>query len=210
MIIIDLEIVTLICLIIILIYNYYTNDCYRLKKQKQNCYNKNIEKDLLNINNHFTNNISTYDNMYDRPVSTKHQQIELSGFSNDKEVKKTDNDPSKIPDNVILNDRYNDFITSYTDEQLSNVITELPSNVFSSEYSQSLIDDLQKNIIFDVDTKAYTKSKATQKLAKDSATIASRFGRNSLLDSYKNELDEYEKDRTPWWSEADDTIISYT
>ena len=113
-----------------------------------------------------------------------------------------------MPDNVILNDRYNDFITPYTDEQLNNVITELPSTTFSSDYSQSLVEDLQKNIIFDIDTKVFNKSRATQKLAKDSATIASRFGRNSLLDSYKNELDEYERERTPWWAEADDAVIS--
>ena len=54
-----------------------------------------------------------------------------------------------------------------------------------------------------MDKKLSDKSKQVQKLAKDSATIASRFGRNSLLESYKNELDEYEKERTPWWAEAD-------
>lgn len=206
MIIIDLEIVTLVCLIIILIYNYYTTECCRIKKQRDNNDGRGNENRFLYLDNHFKNHTSAFNNTYERPVSTKYQQIELSGFTN----APTESDPSKPPDNVILNDRYNDFITSYTDEQLSNVITEMPSNVFSSDYSQSLVDELQKNIIFDVDTKAYTKSKATQKLAKDSATIASRFGRNSLLDSYKNELDEYEKDRTPWWAEADDTIVSYT
>lgn len=202
MIIIDLEIVTLVCLIIILIFNYYTTDCYRLKKHKNNCNGLNENNRFFYLDNNFENKTAGFNNKYEREY-TKPQQIELSGFAN----ALTESDPSKPPDNVILNDRYNDFITSYTDEQLSNVITEMPSNVFSSDYSQSLVDDLQKNIIFDVDTKAYTKSKATQKLAKDSATIASRFGRNSLLDSYKNELDEYEKDRTPWWAEADDTMI---
>jgi hypothetical protein len=56
--------------------------------------------------------------------------------------------------------------------------------------------------MFDIDTKVNNKSKQIQKLAKDSATIASRFGRNSLLESYKNELDEYERERTPWWAET--------
>ena len=52
-----------------------------------------------------------------------------------------------------------------------------------------------------MDSKLYRKSQRTQKLAKDSKTIASNFGRNSLLESYKNDIDFYEKERTPWWEE---------
>lgn len=218
MIFLDLELITIICLIIVLIYNYMTTECYYMFKQNRNYYS--------NYNNNFVGSQSGFVNTYDTPINAKQQKIELSGFANESNnvsnnastnliqnpinnnTNKSVQDSTKLPDINILNDRYNDFITPYTDEQLNNVITESPSNTFSSEYSQSLVDDLQKNIIFDIDTKAYTKSKATQKLAKDSATIASRFGRNSLLDSYKNELDEYEKERTPWWAETDDAIIT--
>lgn len=55
----------------------------------------------------------------------------------------------------------------------------------------------------DLDSKIFNKSNKSQKLFKDSKTIAGRFTKNSIIDDYKNELDYYEKLRTPWWvSEA--------
>ncbi len=139
-----------------------------------------------------------YDDTFKNNSNVNYPDIELEGFVEPN----VNNDTQNLPDNVLLNDRYNDFITSYSDDQLSNIISEKPSNLSDTDYSQSLVDDLQKNIIFDMDKKLSDKSKKTQKLAKDSATIASRFGRNSLIESYKNELDEYEKERTPWWAES--------
>lgn len=195
MIIIDLEIITLVCLIIILIYNYYTNDCYTLFKYKKQRSSKTCPRYL----NNSTHTAYGSDNF----ANKKQPEIEFEEFANNSSIKKIDNDTQKLPDNVYLNDRYNDFITPYTDDQLTNIISEVPSDLSDIEYTDTLVDDLQKNIIFDMDKKLSDKSKSTQRLAKDSATIASKFGRNSLLESYKNELDEYEKDRTPWWAEAD-------
>jgi hypothetical protein len=55
----------------------------------------------------------------------------------------------------------------------------------------------------DLDSKIFNKSNKLQKLFKDSKTIAGRFTKKSIIDDYKNELDYYEKLRTPWWvSEA--------
>lgn len=55
----------------------------------------------------------------------------------------------------------------------------------------------------DLDSKIFNKSNKSQKLFKDSKTIAGRFTKKSIIDDYKNELDYYEKLRTPWWvSEA--------
>lgn len=55
----------------------------------------------------------------------------------------------------------------------------------------------------DLDSKIFNKSNKSQKLFKDSKTIAGRFTKNSIIDDYKSELDYYEKLRTPWWvSEA--------
>ena len=206
--IIDLEIVILVCLIMILMYNYYTNDCYRyFKHNKYGQYQKhqnmlldvsNRQKNCGNYRNNRNYGNYYYDDTFKNPSNVKYPDIELEGFVDSNINKDTQN----LPDNVLLNDRYNDFITSYSDDQLSNIISEKPSNLSDSDYSQSLVDDLQKNIIFDMDKKLSDKSKKTQKLAKDSATIASRFGRNSLIESYKNELDEYEKERTPWWAES--------
>lgn len=199
---IDLEIFILLCLIIILIYNYHSNDCYTyFKRNKKNKYNKHqrcqnpkiYQYDDYYLSSEFKNNDS----------NVKYPQIELEGFINNTSLPSSNinNDPQKLPDNVLLNDRYNDYITPYTDDELTNLLVNYPLDT-NSDYSQSLINDLQKNIIFDIDTKITNKTKQTQKLAKDSATIASQFGRNSLLESYKNELDEYEKERTPWWAES--------
>jgi hypothetical protein len=202
--ILDLEILTLVFLIIILIYNYYINDCYRyFKRNKYKQYQK-YNNMIRSIDNNYGyknyyNTIS--DDTFKNKSNMEYPDIELEGFLDANN--NTNNDTQKLPDNVLLNDRYNDHITTYTDDQLTNILAEIPSDVTDSDYSQSLVDDLQKNIIFDMDKKLSDKSKKIQKLAKDSATIASRFGRNSLLESYKNELDDYEKERTPWWAEAE-------
>ena len=203
--IIDLEIVILVCLIMILMYNYYTNDCYRyFKHNKYGQYQKhqNMLLDVSNRQKNYRNNRNYgnyyYDDTFKNNSNVNYPDIELEGFV-DSNINK---DIQNLPDNVLLNDRYNDHITTYTDDQLTNILAEIPSDVTDGDYSQSLVDDLQKNIIFDMDKKLSDKSKKIQKLAKDSATIASRFGRNSLIESYKNELDEYEKERTPWWAES--------
>ena len=211
--ILDLEIVTLICLIIVLIYNYYSNDCYRYFKHNKNKQYQKHQNMLQSLNNGYgdsryrqrPNNSDHYNNMpcddFANKSNVKYPNIELEGFLD--KIDSINNDTQKLPDNVLLNDRYNDHITAYTDNELTDIISEKPSDITDNDYSQSLVNDLQKNIIFDMDKKLSDKSKQVQKLAKDSATIASRFGRNSLLESYKNELDEYEKERTPWWAEAD-------
>lgn len=199
---IDLDLVILICLILVLIYNYHTNDCYKyFKRNKQKNYTY-IKPMVYQYDN------SCFSNRLPIKSNVNYPDIELEGFANNDvstpvtaSTISSNNDPQKLPDNVMLNDRYNDHITSYTDKQLADMLSKSSSDN-NSDYSQSLVDDLQKNIIFDIDTKVNNKSKQTQKLAKDSATIASRFGRNSLLESYKNELDEYERERTPWWAES--------
>ena len=52
-----------------------------------------------------------------------------------------------------------------------------------------------------MDSKLYKKSQRNQKIAKDSKTIASNFGRNALIETYKNEIDFYQNKRSPWWEE---------
>jgi hypothetical protein len=205
--IIDLEIITLVCLILILIYNYYINDCYRYFKHDKYKQQQKYHKMFKSIDDTYrypkypryytSNNLMSCDN-FTNNSNTKYPNIELEEFANS-----VNTDTKNLPDNILLNDRYNDYITSYTDDQLTNIILNKPSDTNDNEYTQSLVNDLQKNIIFDMDKKLSDKSKKTQKLAKDSATIASRFGRNSLIESYRNELDEYEKERTPWWAEAE-------
>lgn len=199
--IIDLEIFILIWLIIILIYNYKTNECYKYFKCNKNKKQEKYDDMVKFIDDKFSyhNYYMPIDETFINKSNKKYPDIELEGYSNNNDT----TDMQKIPDNIFLNDRYNDHITPYTDDQLTNIIAENIYDTSYNDYSQSLINDLQKNIIFDMDTKITNKNKQVQKLAKDSATIASRFGRNSLLETYKNELDEYEKEKTPWWTESD-------
>jgi hypothetical protein len=66
-------------------------------------------------------------------------------------------------------------------------------------------DKVNKNIDMNIgqdnslDTKIFNKLNRSQKLFKDSKTIAARFNKNSLIDDYKYELNYYEKAKTPWW-----------
>jgi hypothetical protein len=45
----------------------------------------------------------------------------------------SNNDPQKLPDNVMLNDRYNDHITPYTDKQLADMLSQSSLDT-TSEY----------------------------------------------------------------------------
>ena len=55
-------------------------------------------------------------------------------------------------------------------------------------------------MLLDMDSKLYKKSQRNQKLAKDSKTIASNFGRNALIETYKNEIEFYQN-KQAWWEE---------
>jgi len=197
MIAIDLEIVTLLFLIILLIYNYYSNKCASYSR-----YNRYSMNDYypMSFQQHCK---SQFNNKSLRQIP----DVEIEPFDQTNVNETSLTDPQQLPDNVKLNDRYNDFITPHSDDELSNIVLNSDYNKIDSDYNQSLVNDLQKNIMFDIDTKAYLKSMSTQKIGKDSATIAARFGRNSLISSYKNELDEYEKERTPWWADTDNDNI---
>ena len=76
--------------------------------------------------------------------NVKYPNIELEGFLD--KIDSINNDTQKLPDNVLLNDRYNDHITAYTDNELTDIISEKPSDITDNDYSQSLVNDLQKNI----------------------------------------------------------------
>jgi hypothetical protein len=200
MIAIDLEIVTLLFIIILLIYNYNSNNY----KSYSNCnkYNNYVTDEYYPMSSRQYIN-SPFGNKSPHNIPAVEKE-----FFDQTNVNETSlSDPQQLPDNVKLNDRYNDFITAHSDDELSSIVLNSDYNKIDSDYNQSLVNDLQKNIMFDVDTKAYLKSMSTQKIGKDSATIAARFGRNSLISSYKNELDEYEKERTPWWADTDNDNI---
>jgi hypothetical protein len=117
---------------------------------------------------------------------------------------------STILDNLkknqhLLNDRYNLLKIHYYDKDLQN---EMLSNEYLNELENDMDNDKPNynslNVIIldnDIDSKILNKSKRCQKSFKDSKTIASRFNKNTLKNNYIDELDYYEKIKTPWWSE---------
>lgn len=111
----------------------------------------------------------------------------------------------------LLNDRYSqlkDF--KHDDSNLNNIliysdiinnVDNLVDNLMDQELIQTNNINTIDNLLLDADTKIYNKCKKNQKLFKDAKTIAARFNKNSLLNSYNTEINYYENLRTPWWSE---------
>lgn len=86
---------------------------------------------------------------------------------------------------------FNKQIENNNEDEVYNIIDEL--------YTKNINDINNDNET--IDKKLKNKSQHNQKLFKDSKTIQARFNKNSILNSYKNELDYYENLNTPWWSE---------
>lgn len=192
----DIETIFIILLLSFLIYNYYNGNCYNL-------IDYNMNNVFIEDSNRYYKNRDRFTGFPTEPKLPKAQSsfikypnILLEGLDN-----KLDNDVT-LPHVELLNDRYNPLITNYADSQLQNiVITSSEQGVESDNYNDLLIDNVQKNMLLDMDSKLYKKSQRNQKLAKDSKTIASNFGRNALIETYKNELDFYQKEKSPWWEE---------
>jgi hypothetical protein len=195
----DIETIFIILIIAFLIHNYYNGDCYRLREY-------NMNKEFNYDSDKYYNQRSRFVGFPTAPKLPKAEssfnkmpEILLEGLDNNIES----NDIT-LPHEEILNDRYNPLITNFNDSQLQHIIDNSSSNnqaMESSNYNDLLLDDVQKNMLLDMDSKLYKKSQRNQKLAKDSKTIASNFGRNALIETYKNEIDFYQKEKSPWWEE---------
>ena len=214
--IIDIETIFLTLIIIFLIYNYYNAESLSLiKYDDSNIFDGgggysggygggygNMNKKCRYISESYDNRQEIENILHSKESTFKKQPIVLDEFINNTDDKKVD---ESIPNTEILNDRYNPFIVEYNDDDLRSIInTDTQSNNSkdsTNNYGELLIEDLKKNMDFDMDSKLYIKSQRNQKLAKDSKTIASNFGRNALIETYKNDIDFYEKERTPWWEE---------
>jgi hypothetical protein len=194
----DIETIFLILIITFLIHNYYNGDCYKLREY-------DINKEYIYDNERYYNRRSRFTGFPKEPHLPKAEssfhkmpEILLEGLENNT------NSDITLPHEEILNDRYNPLITNYADSQLQHIIDDSSSTnqaMESSNYNDLLLDGVQKNMLLDMDSKLYKKSQRNQQLSKDSKTIASNFGRNALMESYKNEIDFYEKEKTPWWQE---------
>ncbi len=202
----DIETIFLILLITFLIYNYYNGDCYNIINYDMNrlyisdnrCYNKNRDR--------FTGFPTEPKLPKAKSSFTKLPEIILEGLDNNVSTYGIDNKPDinniALPHEEILNDRYNPLITNYADSELQGIINSSSGDqsMDSSNYNDLLVDDIQRNILLDMDSKLYKKSQRNQKLSKDSKTIASNFGRNALMETYKNEIEFYEN-KQAWWFE---------
>lgn len=196
----DIETIFLILIIAFLIHNYYNNDCYKLIEYDMN-------KEYNTDNQNYYKYMSRFVGFPTAPKLPKAEssfnkmpQIILEGLDNKLSDSSTD---ITLPNEEILNDRYNPLITNYDDSQLQNIINRSSSTnqaMESSNYNDLLLDGVQKNMLLDMDSKLYKKSQRNQKLAKDSKTIASNFGRNALMETYKNEIDFYQN-KQAWWEE---------
>ena len=194
---IDIETIFIVLIILFLIHNFYNGDCYRLRE--------------YNMNKEFNYDSDQYYNKRSRfvgfPMEPKLKKAE-SSFNKMPEIlleglENNSNGDITLPHEEILNDRYNPLITNYADSQLQNIIDGTSSNnqaMESPNYNELLLDDVQKNMLLDMDSKLYKKSQRNQKLAKDSKTIASNFGRNALIETYKNEIEFYQN-KQAWWEE---------
>ncbi len=106
------------------------------------------------------------------------------------------------PSSDILNDRYNPFKKSYTDNMLfSTIIERTNGDEVNLDYDDILLNELKNGSYSnDMDTKIYKKNQRTQSLARDNKTISAFSSRNSLVNSYKDELIS-SMASGPWWIE---------
>ena len=182
------DILLFLSLLYLIINIYYTQ-----KQTFPNIINNESDDDIYIIN---SNNILT-----DSSLKNKEYFPNQSNFkNNESDIKNNESDIKKKFDKI--NDRYNRKLNNNPNEyeliqflDNKNLINE---NCMNNELliNQDYLDN--ENTL---DFKIFSKSNKSQKLFKDSKTIANRFTKNSIIDDYKNELDYYEKLRTPWWVE---------
>ncbi len=170
-------------IILIFIYMFY----YFAKKviirwiRRRNFYNKYYYKSCFNNND------------FDKPSNDKNsfinQKILLEGLEDKKTI-----------DIDILNDRYNPFKKSYSDNMLfSKMIERTMGDNVDMDYNDILVNELRNGSYSnDIDTKIYKKNQRSQSLARDNQTISAFSSRNSIGNSYKDELD-YNIITRPWW-----------
>lgn len=180
--------------------------------------NKPVYIPPLKIKNNFINNKkSNFDNkgkeiiddIYDLPNNQLENEIKEIKQNKDKsEIQITNNSNFESRENNRYNrnriqiPKENDLIqiTNYNlNKYIENTNQDEVYNILDELYNKNINDiDNDKNSI---DNKLKNKSQHNQKLYKDSKTIRARFNKNSIINSYKSELDYYENLNTPWWSE---------
>lgn len=100
-----------------------------------------------------------------------------------------------------INDRYNRKLNNVPSE--TDLVNVIDQNTLNEQLVNN--DHINTKSLFtnenSLDFKNFSKSNRSQKLYKDTKTIATRFNKNSIINDYKSELDYYENLKTPWWVE---------
>lgn len=137
------------------------------------------------ITNLYSNVKSLDDMVLDDLISKSTENINI--ISGDKTSNRYNRKLNNVPEeNDLMHIRNYDIINNNDDD-----------NYDKTSVNNNNMKTIQKNN--DLDSKIFNKSNKSQKLFKDSKTISGRFTKNSIIEDYKNELDYYEKLRTPWW-----------
>lgn len=142
--------------------------------------------DIQNIYSNLDSNVKSLDNIIlDDLVSKSTENLNI--ISGDKNSNRYNKKLNNIPDeNDLMHIRNYDIINNDNYDKYDKTVI-----------NNNNIQTLQKNK--DLDSKIFNKSNKLQKLFKDSKTISGRFTKDSIIKDYKDELDYYEKLRTPWW-----------
>jgi len=137
------------------------------------------------ITNLYSNVKSLDDMVLDDLISKSTENINI--ISGDKTSNRYNRKLNNVPEeNDLMHIRNYDIINNNDDD-----------NYDKTSVNNNNMKTIQKNN--DLDSKIFNKSNKSQKLFKDSKTISGRFTKKSIIEDYKNELDYYEKLRTPWW-----------
>jgi len=156
-----------------------------VKVEQKESTNLPISKPQNIITDLYSNVKSLDDMVLDDLISKSTENINI--ISGDKTSNRYNRKLNNVPEeNDLMHIRNYDIINKDNDD-----------NYDKASVNNNNMKTIQKNN--DLDSKIFNKSNKSQKLFKDSKTISGRFTKNSIIEDYKNELDYYEKLRTPWW-----------
>ena len=156
-----------------------------IKVEKKESTNLPISKPQNIITDLYSNVKSLDDMVLDDLISKSTENINI--ISGDKTSNRYNRKLNNVPEeNDLMHIRNYDIINKDNGD-----------NYDKASVNNNNMKTIQKNN--DLDSKIFNKSNKSQKLFKDSKTISGRFTKNSIIEDYKNELDYYEKLRTPWW-----------
>ncbi len=154
---------------------------------------------IINSNNKYT---------LDSPITKPEKKSEFLNKKNNLDQNITLEIPKQSASSKVyydkINDRYNRKLNNVPSE--TDLVNVIDQNTLNEQLDNEVNNDhINTKSLFtnenSLDFKNFSKSNRSQKLYKDTKTIAVRFNKNSIINDYKSELDYYENLKTPWWVE---------